>query len=370
MKRRSFFGTAAASAGVLTGGALKPSTAKAQTKLGQLLKIGIVTCHPSHHHMPNIWGPLIQCVGLNNNKQLTRMTGMILTQIWDKDPGRVESYCATFGTKPAKSYDSMVGDVDGVIISDMRNASYFPELTEPYLKAGIPVLFNRPFTPNLGACKRIIASSKKHGTPFMTASGWEYCKEVYAMRNRIDKHGPVIKAVSATNSSTEITHDVHGVWIICAMVGTGIESVAVARGVKSVHEHGSDVWTIYYGAKDNRPGFYATLHNQTNRESNASVRVQFENSSFEQALWYLSGGTEQRYQYYFLPPLLEFQRMIVDGKMPQSHEQILEKTAVFLAGFKSHLKYDGKPVRLDELEDDFEVQSDANTISYPDGYFG
>ncbi|MBN1294164.1 MAG: Gfo/Idh/MocA family oxidoreductase [Candidatus Latescibacteria bacterium] len=369
LSRRSFIGTVSAvSAGTIVGNTKKSEAAQNPASI-KPIRIGVLTCHPTHHHMPNIWGPLIQCIPRNGFLP-TRMTGMILTHIWDYNKERVDSYCKQFGTKPVKKYDDMLDKVDGVIISDMRNSDYFPELAEPYLKAGVPVLFNRPFTSNIGNCKRIIASSKKHGTPFMTASGWEYCKEVYAMRKQVEYHGPEIKAVTATNSSTEITHDVHGVWIICAMIGPGIESVSVNRNVQSVYEEGNDTWSIYYKEREDRSAFYATLHNQTNHESNASVRVQFTDTSFEQALWYLSGDTEQRYQYYFLPPLLEFQRMIGKGTMPQSHEVILEKTAVFLAGFKSHLDYGGKPVKLSELEDDYTVQSDPNPITYPEGFFG
>jgi hypothetical protein len=56
--------------------------------------------------------------------------------------------------------------------------------------------------------------------------------------------------------------------------------------------------------------------------------------------------------------------------MPQSHEEVLEKTAAFLAGFKSLLKLEGKPARLSELEDDFTVQSDRDPQKLPDGFFG
>ena len=298
------------------------------------------------------------------------MTGMELTHIWDYDPERVRTYCEQFGTKPVKNYDDMVDKVDGIIISDMRNSAYFPELSEPYFKAGVPILYNRPFTSSVGRAKRIIAMSKKHGTPFMTASGWEYCKEVYAMKRKVKEWGPGIKGVTAHNSSSEITNDVHGVWIILAMIGTGIESASVSRRTKSVYEHGSDTWTILFKSRGDNPPFYATLHNTSDHDSNCWVKVILEKGTFEQSLWFLGGDSEYRYQYYFLPPLLEFQRMIERGKMPQSHEHVLEKTAVFLAGFKSHLDLGGKPVRLSELDDDFTVPSDRNEIDYPDGYFG
>ena len=52
----------------------------------KLHRIGVLTCHPTHHHMPNLFGPLIQCVPMNQDYTPTRMTGMELTHIWDHDP--------------------------------------------------------------------------------------------------------------------------------------------------------------------------------------------------------------------------------------------------------------------------------------------
>ncbi len=367
--RRHFIGTAAAaSVSALTGGM---AHAQNQGKRGgKLLKIGVITCHPTHHHMPNIWGPMINCVPMRGGKFTpTRMTGMELTHMWDLDPDRVETFCDQFGTEPVKNFDSMTDKVDGVIISDMRNADVFPELAEPYLKAGVPILFNRPFTSSVGRAKRIIEMSKRYGTPFMTASGWEYCKEVYAMRRKVEEWGPGIRAVSAFNSSYEVTHDVHGVWIIAAMIGVGVESVAVSRKVESIYERGWDAWAILYKGRDGGEPFYATLNNSSDHDSNSWVKVVCDKGTAEQSLWYLGGDAEHRYQYYFLPPLLEFQRMIERGDMPQDHNHVLEKTAMFIAGFKSHLEMGGQPVALSDLEDDYRVPSDKNTVEYPDGFF-
>ena len=162
------------------------------------------------------------------------MTGMELTHIFDKDSGMVETYCAKFGTTPVKRYDDMVDKVDGVMLTDMRNSNYFPQFAEPYLKAGIPVFFNRPFVSSMGRAKAIIDMSKKYGTPIVAPSAWEYCKEVYAIQRMLEEKGPEIHGVSAFNGSSEIAHDVHGVWVVLAMIGGGVESVSVARRGESV----------------------------------------------------------------------------------------------------------------------------------------
>ena len=334
----------------------------------KLHRIGVLTCHPTRHHMPNLFGPLIQCVPMSENYTPTRMTGMELTHIWDHDPERVKTYCEKFGTVPVERYDDMVDKVDGIMLTDLRAGDYFHLLAAPYLKAGIPVFFNRCFTPKLGMARAIVELSKKHGTPIIVASGWENTLGACALREAVGKLGPDIRGVTAYNSSSEITHDVHGLWLILAAVGGGVDSVAVHRNIESVYEHGSDIWSIKFKARGDNPAFYATLHNTVGFGGNASVRINFSNTVYEQSL--PGGGSQEAgMQYYFIPPLLAFQRLIEGRGMEQSYEHIIEKTAAFLAGFKSHLELGGQEALLSELDDDFYVPSDPQPVKYPDAVF-
>ena len=361
------------------GTASRAAAAKKPASGRKLHRIGVLTCHPRYHHMTNIFGPIINCAAMPNGYVPTRMTGMELTHIWDKDRGMVEKYCAKFGTTPVKRYDDMVDKVDGIMLTDMRNSNYLPQLAEPYLKSGIPVFFNRPFVSSMGRAKAIIEMSKKYGTPIVAPSAWEYCKEVYAMQRMVEEKGPEIRGVSAFNGSSEIAHDVHGVWVVLAMIGGGVESVSVARRGESVfgdpsklpeYKDGADTWTIKFKPRGESPGFFCTLHNSLDNDSNAWVKVILEKGTCEQSLWNLVGGAAgPRFQFYFVPPLLEFQRMIEGRGMTQSYEHILEKTAAFLAGFKSLYKLEGRPALLSELEDDYTLQSDPDPITYPEGIF-
>ena len=335
----------------------------------KLHRIGVLTCHPTHHHMPNIYGPLIQCVPVKGDYTPTRMTGMELTHIWDHDPERVQSFCEKFATVPVEHYDDMVDKVDGIMLTNLRAGDYFHLLAEPYLKAGIPVFFNRCFTPRLSLAREVAALSKKHGTPIIVASAWEYTEGSYALQEAVGQFGrDNIRGITAFNSSSEINHDVHGLWLVLAAAGCDIESVAVHRSIPSIYEHGSDVWTLKFKQRGDSPVSYATIHNTIGFGGNASMRINFNKEVYEQVLpW---GGTgETRMQYCFIPPLLAFQRIIEGRGMEQSYEHIIAKTAIFLAGFKSHLELGGQEALLDELGDDFYVASDPHPLTYPDAMF-
>jgi hypothetical protein len=55
----------------------------------------------------------------------------------------------------------------------------------------------------------------------------------------------------------------------------------------------------------------------------------------------------------FLQPVLAMQKMFETGVMPESHDSILEKTRVFLAGFYSVAEKGGEPVKVDELPEEW-----------------
>ena len=55
----------------------------------------------------------------------------------------------------------------------------------------------------------------------------------------------------------------------------------------------------------------------------------------------------------FLQPVLAMQKMFETGVMPESHESILEKTRVFLAGFYSAAEMGGAPVKVFELPENW-----------------
>ena len=52
--------------------------------------------------------------------------------------------------------------------------------------------------------------------------------------------------------------------------------------------------------------------------------------------------------------------MAMNGVMPQSFEQIYRKTNIFLAGWKSILENDGKPVKLVEVPEAWESPVDLS----------
>ena len=57
----------------------------------ELLRIGVLTCGPSSHVI-SVWGPII-----NPTDGRTRMTGMIMTHVWDVNEEDMKSFAEKYG---------------------------------------------------------------------------------------------------------------------------------------------------------------------------------------------------------------------------------------------------------------------------------
>lgn len=374
--RRRFIarGAAAAAAGTVYSFAAAKSAGAAPWKRktnDSLIRIGALTSG-HHHHLFSIWGPMINPVP-ENNTVLPRMNGMVMTHVWDVNKEHQREFARKFGVKEAATYDGMVGEVDAVMVCEVWSINHWPQLASPYLRAGMPVFFNRPFASSMGRAKAIVNLSKQYNAPICTLSSWEYCFAASAMRRKLKLWGggkeiPAVNGVVAYNASADITHDIHGLWLILACVGPGVESVSADVAGKDIYSTTSTTWTLKFNQRGKNPGFFAALVNSQDPDSNGWIKVITNQGTFETNLLHMEDYDSRRFEF-FNTPLIEFQKMVERGVMPQTHDHILDKTAVFLAGVKSWKERNGGKVRIEELTDDYYVQADTGVEEYPPDIF-
>jgi len=320
-----------------------------------LVRVGVLAC-ARYVHTKGIWGPIIQPEAEEKfSSARTRMTGMVMTHAWDLDRKGAEEFARTFrGVKVVDNYYDMVGEVDGIILDDFDSCLHFKELARPYLEAGVPIFFNRPFALNLEDAQRIIELARKHGTPIMSGSSFEYAPEVEHIKRAVADVEPLSGYAAANSMSDYPTHGIHGLFFVHACIGGGIKSVSyqtpdwkTPNGIVVIEHEGRDGGKPFYGCVQEISGTWGW------------IRV-FGKQSFEQSVH--SG------LYFWVPMILEMQKMFETREMPQSYEALYEKTQLFLAGFKSHAACGGAPVALAEIGD--WTAPLLNPDPYPDGYFG
>jgi len=318
------------------------------------VRVGVLTCGRVNH-MPAVWGPLIDPDGARRFCGCTeRQTDMTMTHVWDPEPAAAAEFAAAFPrVRIVEHYAGMVGKVDGVIVGDHDSCPHFYDLVRPYLQAGIPVFLNRPFALSLPDARRLLNLSATTGTPIMTGSTLEFAPEIEGIRQQIAGLGQIEGYAIANGTSDYSTHGIHGVLLAHACFGGTARSVAY--GTRDWRLPGGVV-TIEHEPGAGAAGMFGSVHQIT--DALGSIRV-WGQGSFERSL---DGSLP-----FWIPILRQMQQMFESRQAPQTDEQILQKTAMFLAGFQSAVDAGGAPVRLDELDDWRAPRLNANP--YPAGYF-
>lgn len=376
--RRTFLKSAA-----IAGSTLAPSVAAAQSdrrrfvrkspSANDLIEVGVLTVQGGH--IGSIWGPLINPVDGKS-----RLTGMVMTRAWDINPKELDSFAAKYNVAKEKSYDSMIGKVDGIIMADFASLFWNHDLVRPYLEAGIPTFINRPFASSLANAKDIIETAKKGGAPIMCGSSLEYVQAVDSIRQALPELGQLTGFIADNAMSDYATHGVHGIYFMHACLGTGAKSVAYQADDWT---RPNGVMTFQYAGRDGAPDFYGSLL-QPYRSGSAWIKVYgrgatkrsdgYSNDvSVERQMdWPREGRGPVVDSAIWLPMLHALQYMFETRKMPESFESIYEKTRLFIGGFYSLLEKKGAPVALDDIPLAWECPRDRSPMDanhYPAGFF-
>jgi len=331
-------GAIAASATALGTGAAELKKRRA----GDLLKIGVILGEYPHS---TGWAALAN--GINGDAASPKRTGMIYTHVWHINPTEAETFAKRYGVdNVARSFDSMVGKVDGLIIDTIMQTPWVHKLAEPYLANGIPVFSDRPGSDAVWKTKKLIGLAQKYNTPFWSGSSLELMYQCIQAR---EHHPP--KTISgyetwSEGAPTYYCHGLHGMWWTHKITGGGIQAVSQKMADWS---KGGGVSTVYHKDRGNGP-YTGTVHHD--KRENCLIWTKFQGD--EMIYRYDSGHWEN---FVYLPLLLAVQDMFYFGmsKVPESYDSFLEKSRFYLAAFRSHLREKGEPVELDTLDEDWSV---------------
>ncbi len=349
ISRRSFLGSAPiVGAGVVAAAPVAEAQDRPQRKPSDVFRVGCLNVS-SYSHLEPLWAPLM------NPRPGTGeipFTGMRITHCWEIDSERSKKFAQTFGCEAVPNFDDMLGKVDGIISGGYYNHPWNHVLHEPYLKAGLPNLINRPLSNSLAKARQMVEMARKHGATILVPSAFEHNDAI--ARAKAWAAGQTINCYHATNSFDDYpTHGIHGVYMICrAIAEAGNPVVSVSFRTEKWHSL-PGVMTFEHRDKDGRQ-FFGTLHQINAGLGTLRIHAQQESAvrDFE-----IQGGTGSPYDRTELwaPTIWAFQQMALHGEMPQTFEQILHKHEVFMAGWRSVLTAGGSPVKLDEVPQDWQT---------------
>lgn len=320
----------------------------------EIIRVGVLACS-RYVHTKTIWGPIIEPeVDGDSGASRSRLTQMAITHVWDVDRGGAEDFVRPYkAAQVVDDYWDMVGKVDAVILDDFDSCRHFKHLAKPYLEAGVPMFINRPFAFNLEDALTILDLAARHDTPIMSGSSFEYAPEVAQIKQDIAQIAPLSGYCVANSMSDFATHGIHGLFFAHACIGGGIRSASyqtpdwrTPNGLVTIEHEAMDGGEPFFGSVQEVSGPWAWM------------RV-FGSRTFEQSV--------QMGPDFWSPLVIQMQKMFQTRQMPQTHGQLLEKTKLFLAAFKSHVECAGAPVALDEIGD--WTAPLLNPDPYPDGFF-
>lgn len=320
------------------------------------LRIGCLNVG-AYSHLPPLWAPMINP---RADQPDTPLTGMRITHCWDIEPEKARAFAETFGCEAVDRFDGMLGKVDGIINGGYYNHPWNHLLHRPYIEAGLPNLINRPFTNALRKARDIIETAQRCHAPILVPSAHEHNNAIAEARAWVA--GKKILCYEATNSFDDYpTHGVHGLWMVCrAVAESGNPIVSVGYRANSWHEP-PGVMTIEHCADDGRI-FYGTIH-QVGGWGTMTLHTAEEYGGRSFAIKRGAGFPYDQTEVW-APTLWEFQRMILRHEMPQTYDQILQKTQAFLAGWRSILDMHSAAVPLAEVPDDW--QSPVDLPNHPE----
>ena len=246
-------------------------------------------------------------------------------------------------------YDGMVGRVDGMFIDDYFATPFIPDLSLPYIEAGIPCFFDRPMASSLNGALKVINASRQSGTPFMVASAYEYLKEVETALLQLKDIGD-IAAYEARNSGTDTyRYALHGLWFTLKIMGTDVERI----GHRTVDPVNEPSLTSLEHRRDGKL-FYGTMHQTNLKNIMCSIHAYGSGGDCEITCT-VDGRPWYRDIYTYLEMLHTMERMIRTRKAPEPIEYTEAKVRIFLSLLYSSFEKGGAMVDVASLPESWDA---------------
>ena len=236
------------------------------------------------------------------------------------------------GVKVATNLEQMVQEVDAIWLGDASGVGddHF-DLVAPGLAKGLPTFCDKPIGGTVAGTKKFLDFARQHQTPLMSSSAWRYEWGMEgALRMRDSGEFGALEHVSARLFSRYsldgwMIYGQHPVWAVMTLMGAGVDAVSMYEYKDTCHtlitypdRYPCHCWfgQPYEKFEYDRTDLYfkKKLHNFTPS---------------------IEGSFDYGYHYMMFRLAATFRQMLLTGKEPVPHQEILEVTAIVQAAAKS-----------------------------------
>jgi len=157
---------------------------------------------------------------------------------------------AEMGVEILDKPEDMIGKVDGVLIESVDGSVHL-ERARPFIKKGLPLYIDKPFTCSVAHAKKLVSLAAKKNVPLFSSSSLRYALEVVEVKN-----DPTVGSIVGANVFSPASlhprnpglyhYGIHAVETLYSLMGPGCVAVWC------VSTDGADVVTGLW--KDGRTG--------------------------------------------------------------------------------------------------------------------
>ena len=149
-----------------------------------MYKLAILGCENSH-----AWG-FMTAIAVDKTAADVEVIGA-----YTEYPERGEAFQKDFGVPLMKTYDELVGQVDGILITARDGANHY-KYAKPYIESGIPMFIDKPITNTEEDAKAFMAELKAHNIKVSGGSSVPLMSLITDMKKGLDenKYGKVYSA--------------------------------------------------------------------------------------------------------------------------------------------------------------------------------
>lgn len=238
-----------------------------------------------------------------------------VTHVWDENREKAELLAKICGIENVVSNkEDVIGKVDGVIIADDCTMKH-QKRAEPFLKAGMPTMIDKPLSPDIDEATAIVEMAKKHNTPMMSCSALRYAKEVEDFIARREEIGEILTGNTICKGDL-IFYGIHPFEQLYTVIGSGI---------KSVQNVGFSDKDIVIVTKNDGRKFVLTVFQE--------IGYLFQMNLYGTKGWRQVVAEDSNYFYSNM--LKKFVKMVETKQMPFPPEETLEIIKVLVLGKQS-----------------------------------
>ena len=137
-----------------------------------MFKIAILGCENSHAN------------SFLNQLKNGRHPDMTVIGVYSDEEAPCRKLHDEFGVYVMKSYDELVGQVDGIMVTARHGDNHY-KYAKPYLSSGIPMFIDKPITCNGEEAVEFMREAKKYGVRLCGGSSCKYLPGVVDMAKEI-----------------------------------------------------------------------------------------------------------------------------------------------------------------------------------------